>query len=124
MQAAVLPFDATSLVLILGATYLLGLTTVLQTQSTTNQGVIGTTPDSRYLQGNAWQTNGGQSDLSAGRTFTAINADAASSATFTSIEAGGPTPPDWLQQVGAPASGQCTGVDDAALNRGGASSGG
>lgn len=119
-----LTFSTGSLVLIPGDTYLLGLTTVLQTQTTTNRGALGITPNSRYLQGNAWQINGGQSDLSAGKTFTAVNQDAAFSATFTSIEGSGQTPPDWLQQVGAPASGQCTGVDDAALNRGGASSGG
>ena len=122
-----LTFSTGSLVLIPGDTYLLGLTTVLQTQTTTNQGALGITPDSRYLQGNAWRINGGQSDLSAGKTFTALTGPdnvLAFSAQFTSNAPSGAAPPDWLQQVGVPASGNCADVDDEALNRGGASSGG
>ena len=157
VQAVVLPFDATTssntgepiftsepvtvtnttparitfatgnLSLAPGGTYLIGLTTVYQTQTTTNQGQFGLSANSRYPQGTAWQiATGGLTNLAAGKTFTAasVGNGLTFSATFTSNAASGEAPPGWLQQVGVPDSGECTAINDADLNRGGVSSGG
>ena len=110
-----------------GGTYLIGLTTVYQTQTTTNQGQFGLSPGARYPQGTSWQVvTGGLTNLAAGKTFTAasVGNGLTLSATFTSNAASGQAPPGWLQQVGVPNSGECTAINDADLNRGGVSSGG
>ena len=120
-------FTTGNLALEPGATYLLGLTTVFQTQDNSRQGALGVSPGARYPDGTAWELPAIATDLAAGKTFSALTgADnvLAFSAQFTSNAPSGAAPPDWLQQVGVPASGNCADVDDEALNRGGASSGG
>jgi hypothetical protein len=120
-------FTTADLALVGGGTYLLGLTTVYDgTQAATNQGQFGTSPDSQYPAGTSWAVNTGITDLAAGKTFAVAAAGfgLTFSATFTSSSTASDAPPDWLQQVGLPASGTCTGVDDTSLNRGGAASGG
>lgn len=118
-------FATNELSLMPGRTYLIGLTTILQPQTTTNRGAFGTSPDSRYPQGTSWAIVGGHTDLAAGKSFSPASSGfgLTFSATFTSAQSAD-GPPEWLQQVGMPASGECTGIDDAALNRGGASAGG
>jgi hypothetical protein len=120
-------FTTGDLALVGSGTYLLGLTTVYDgTQPIANQGQFGTSPVSRYPAGTSWQVTTGIADLNAGKAFADGSAGfgLTFSATFMSGSTGSEAPPDWLQQVGLPASGTCTGIDDTLLNQGGAASGG
>lgn len=120
-------FATADLALAGGGTYLFGLTTVYDsTQNNANLGQFGTSADSRYPAGTSWAVNTGITDLAAGKTFAVGSPleDLTFSATFTSSSTASDAPPDWLQQVGLPASGTCTGIDDTSLNQGGAASGG
>lgn len=125
VQAVVLPFDATTssntgepiftsepvtvtnttlaritfatgnLSLAPGGTYLIGLTTVFQTQTTTNEGRFGISPNARYPQGTFWSTRFGPPNLTAGQAFAAGPPDEGLtfSATFTSGGGGSSSAP-------------------------------
>jgi hypothetical protein len=121
-----LNFSTGNLALTPGDTYLLGLTTIYDAQTSTNEGSLGLSANSLYTQGRVWFNTAVITDLNPGQAF---NADSPGSvltfaATFISDPSLSNAPPDWLQQVGLPASGECTDIDDASLNQGGAASGG